>query len=460
MGVRNLRDFIEALRREGELVEVREKLSPRYEISAFLSLTSGKREAPAFLFSSIEGYDVPVVGNVLGTRKRMAMALGTSVEEMEKVYGERSKRRAPLKEVEREKAPVKAQILKGDFDILKLFPIPTLYEKDSNPFITSGITSVRDPKTGAVARGIHRLEVHDGRTLSIGAVTPGSPMSELIRRAHEEGRDLEVAVTIGVDPAVILGIVSPAPPGVDKLEIAGGLKGDGVEVVRGETVDILFPAEAEIVLEGIMPAGRRMRNGPMGEATGYYVVFEECPVIELRALNFRKDPVYQVILPWGFEACGVIDLLMEMSIAASLKSQVPSVADVSVVPTLTGLHVVFSVSTQDKGEIRRALCAALAHPFVKMAVAVDQDVNIRDLLEVEWAVATRFQADVDMILITGVKANPIDPSMREGKTAKMGIDATKPRYTFEFEKITQPSEALEKAKRICEQTESLRKLLA
>jgi 2,5-furandicarboxylate decarboxylase 1 len=431
-----IRDFVAYLKEHGELLTLPTPLDPRFELSTILS-ELGKREAPAILFEKVKGYQFPVVGNLLGTKKRLSIALGVDQEDLVE---------APLQKLEKKVSPIlisnRSQRMvitkKEKIDLLKLLPILTHYSKDSGPYITSGITSARDLKNRTIGRGLHRMEVRGKNELGISLLNP--PLSEIYAQYKKENKKMEVATVIGVDPAILIATIFKIPRGIDKLSVAGGLRGEPVPMVKAETVDLDIPAHAEIVIEGVIdPKGKEM-DGMLGESSGYYMTFPKSPSIHVTGITYRKEALFQAIVPWGLEVDNLLSFIHGMDFIPKMKKEFPSIQKIHMIPRTFGSHVVISIDMDNKGEIRRALTFALSFSNVKKAVVVDGDVEVEDDQEVEWAIATRFQADQDLIVIRDLRGQPIDPSSKEGfSTTKIGIDATRPKKEG-FEKVDVPKE--------------------
>jgi 2,5-furandicarboxylate decarboxylase 1 len=431
-----IRDFVAYLKEHGELLTLSTPLDPRFELSTILS-ELGKREAPAILFEKVKGYQFPVVGNLLGTKKRLSIALGVDQEDLVE---------APLQKLEKKVSPIlisnRSQRMvitkKEKIDLLKLLPILTHYSKDSGPYITSGITSARDLKNRTIGRGLHRMEVRGKNELGISLLNP--PLSEIYAQYKKENKKMEVATVIGVDPAILIATVFKIPRGIDKLSVAGGLRGEPVPMVKAETVDLNIPAHAEIVIEGVIdPKGKEM-DGMLGESSGYYMTFPKSPSIHVTGITYRKEALFQAIVPWGLEVDNLLSFIHGMDFIPKMKKEFPSIQKIHMIPRTFGSHVVISIDMDNKGEIRRALTFALSFSNVKKAVVVDGDVEVENDHEVEWAIATRFQADQDLIVIRDLRGQPIDPSSKEGfSTTKIGMDATRPKKEG-FEKVDVPKE--------------------
>jgi 2,5-furandicarboxylate decarboxylase 1 len=434
MAFSGIRGFIEELRSQGDLLTISTPLDPKYEISAVLS-EMGKKEAPAILFEKVKGYPVSVVGNLVGTKRRLSMAFGTDPEHLFKEILSRLEKRispALVSDSSRKEVTVK----KGKMDLLKLLPILTHYEKDSGPYITSGITSARDPRDGTTGRGLHRMEVRGKDRLGISLVNP--PLAEIYAHCKKEGVKMEVATVIGMDPLVLISSILKAPVGTDKLSLAGALKGKPIPLVKAKTVDIDIP-QAEVTIEGYIDPKEKEGGGILGESSGYYMSFFS-PTIHVTAITYQAKAVYHAILPRSRDVDNLLYLVHGLNFFPKMKRELPFVREIHLIPGTFGSHVVMSLETDDRGEVRRALTHALSFVNIKKAITVNTDVNVYDAQEVEWALATRFQGERDLILIPDLRGQPIDPSSREGfRTTKLGIDATRPRKEG-FEKVDVPDE--------------------
>jgi 2,5-furandicarboxylate decarboxylase 1 len=436
---RTLRDFVKVLRKEGEILSLSKPFDPKYEISAVISELA-KRKAPAVLFRKAKGFEISVIGNLFGTLRRLSLALGLEEDRLlEDVIPRLENRITPVLISE---DPAEAvHVPKGKVDLLKVLPALTHYSKDSGPYITSGISSARDPKTGVTGRGLHRMEVRGKDTLGISLLNP--PLADIYATHRKEGKRMEIATAIGVPPAVFIASIFKVPAGTDKLSVAGGLMGEPVETTMAETVDLDIPAHGEIVIEGYIDPRDKEEDGTLGESSGYYMAFGKSPTVHVTGLKYRKGALYHAVVPWAREVDSLLYLVHGLDFIPKMRKEIPSLRHIHLVPMTFGSHVVMSMDTDHKGEIRRALTLALSFTMVKKVVVVDVDVDPEDDQEVEWSLATRFQADRDLIVIPELRSQPIDPSSRwtgEGfLTTKMGLDATRPKKEG-FEKVDVPEE--------------------
>ena len=444
---KDLRSFLGYLEKEHDLIRVDEPLSPRHEIPAVLKRMD-KLNGAAILFSEAKGYGIPVVGNLLGRRRRLAAALGVKEEKLAEAYWAR--RNKPIKPVLRKRAPCQEVVIKKGVNIARTIPVLTHHAKDVSPYFTCALTTFKDPDTGMRGVGLHRIQVKDKDTIGIFLATP--PLSHIWERAERKGKPLEFAIAIGLDPIMFFTSVVRAPQGEDKFDIAGGLAGRPIELVRCKTVDVDVPARAEFVLEGHLIPGRRDMEGPFGESDGYYFTYQN-PVGKIVAITHRRNPIYHALMPWASEESVLSDLSWELDYLRNIQQTFPIVQRMAM--RNLGMVTVAQVEKKADEDVPKLLDYLLkTSPFIKVAIAVDADVNIHDPFEVEWAVATRTQPSRDVLLRDGLPGMSLDPSASGGKydagqkefvttTSKLAIDATKPVQDPEgrFEKIDVPPRA-------------------
>jgi UbiD family decarboxylase len=428
----SLRGFLEEMEKKEEVVHVREEVSPSFVVSSIMkALDNG----PILYFDKVKGYKTRIVANVGGTRKRICHALKTNTENLYKKLT--IAWRSPVKPKVVKNSPVKEVAEKAD---LSKLPVLTHFEKDAGPYITSAIVSARSPDGKIENVSIHRLQVLDKTRLAIRLVP--RHLYRLWQMAKEEKQDLEVAIAIGLHPAVMLAASSPAPFGVSEFDIANALLGNMLHLIKCGNVDAYVPADAEIILEGVMPTKKEVVEGPLVDITGTYDAQRSQPVIELKGMLHHRDFIYQALLPSGTEHKLLMGLPRETLIWEAVSKTVPFVKAVNLTSGGCGwLHAVMSIEKQMDGDAKNALMAAFsAHPSLKHAIVVDTDIDVYNPEEVEWAVATRFQASEDLVIIPHVRGSTLDPSADQatGLTTKVGIDATRP--------LNKPKEKFERAK--------------
>ncbi|WP_003542232.1 UbiD family decarboxylase [Desulfotomaculum nigrificans] len=433
----SLRQWLSLLEEKGLLKQVNKLVDLKYELAALGKKADGKY---ALRFNNVGDYKIPVVTEIAGGREFFAMAMDVPVDQVAEHFARAQANPIDCTVVDASKAPVK-EVVSQNVDLSTL-PIPIHHEKDSGPYITAGVLVAKDPKTGIRNISIHRLQVLGPNRLGI-LILPRH-LFHFFREAESMGKPLEVAIAIGLDPLVLLASQALTPPGVDELTIASALYGKPLELVKCETVDLEVPAQAEIVLEGKLLPGIREMEGPFGEYPKYYGPASPKPVIELTAMTSRKDPIYQTIVPATREHLLLGAIPREGGLFQIVKNTVPTVCAVHLTPGGTcRYHVVISIDKQNEGEAKNAIFAALSSSQeIKHVVVVDKEVNIFDPEDVEWAIATRCQADRDVFVVAGAMGNKLDPSSDDGLSAKMGIDATVPLNAEpgRFERIRIPGE--------------------
>jgi len=429
----SLRSFLAEMHKKQQMLEVKEEVSPRFEVSTLIKEFDG---GPILYFDNVKERETKIVANVCGTRQRLCWALGTKTDELYQRLTEAWRTPTPPKKVKG--GPVNEVVERAR---LSKLPILTHFEHDAGPYITSAIISARSPDKKIENVSIHRLQVLDDRHLAIRLVP--RHLFKLWQMAKEEKQSLDVAIAIGVHPAVMLASSSPVPFGVSEFDVANRFLNNKLTLIECENVNAFAPAEAEIVLEGRILFDKEVVEGPLVDITGTYDVQRKQPVIELVSTMHRRDYIYQALLPSGAEHKLLMGLPHEAMIWEAVSKVVPSVKAVNLSNGGCGwLHAVISIEKLVDGDAKNALTAAFsAHPSLKHAVVVDTDIDVFNMEEVEWAIATRFQANEDMLLIPNARGSTLDPSADQetGLTTKVGIDATrpltKPREKFELAKI-------------------------
>ena len=420
----DLDEFIARLEKAGDLVRIRQRLSTKYEIAAVLDLAD-KTTGQAVLFERVRGHRTPVVGNLLSRRRRLALALGVEEGELLKAYSKRVKRRIKPRPVS--DGPVMQRVVERNVNILKEMPVLTHRQGDASPYFTSAVTMAKDPETGASGMGIYRIQVRGRNEVSLNFQNP--PLSHFLRKAEAMGKELEVAIVLGMDPLTFIASVFPSPPGTDRFEIAGGLRGKAVELVACRTVDVRVPAHAEFVLEGRIRPGVRVDEGPFGESWGTYREGRN-PVARITAIAHRKKPTYHALLSFSGEETTLIGLSMEAALIGSLRAEHPGVISVAT-DRFNRSNLIVQMKKRSDDEPRRVLERVLSGaPIVKTAVVVDDDIDPDDPYSVGFAISTRFQPKRGAVVLDGLSASSLDPSAFAGKTgtvtSKLGIDATRP----------------------------------
>jgi len=418
----NFRQFLDRLRQSGELVDLHQPVDIRH------IATLVDQADTALYFHNVIGYELPVVSGLIRTRERSMMALGCETyREIEDKLTQAINHPIPPKYLKT--SPTREVVVVGDeVDLYKL-PIPMSSIFDGGPMITAGVVIARDPELG-INSGIYRFIVKEKSLTGIDIVTPNN-MRLFAQRAYESGRALPISISIGTHPIEITGSGYRAPLGVDEMAIAGGLRGSPVELAPCATIDLPYVADAEIVLEAeILPTGWTWPEGRFGEFTRLMGGLHWNPLVRIKAISRRKDAIYYNLhMPW--ENTWLAAPTRYAAIRQALRTAGVQVKDINV--TLGGCafwHAVISIKKQP-GEGKNALLAALSVMDLKHVVVVDDDIDVFDPTEVEWAIATRVQGDKDVMVVGNARAKPLDPSLPQGygvvpTGAKVGIDATIP----------------------------------
>ena len=428
----SLRSFLGEMEEEGKVVHVKDSISPRFEVASVMKAFDG---GPILHFDDAEGHTAKIVANVCGRRERICSALNVDPEALYQRLISAWRSPAPPRIVE--DGPVKEVVEKP---MLSKIPVLTHFERDAGPYVTSAIVSARSPDGKIENVSTHRLLVLDKNHLAIRLVP--RHLFQLWKMAKDEKRDLEVAIALGLHPAVSLAASSSVPFGVSEFRIANTLLENKMHLIRCETVDAYAPADAEMVMEGLIFAEKETMEGPLVDITGTYDAQRSQPIIELTSMMHREDYIYQALLPGGAEHKLLMGLSRETLIWEAVSNVVPLVKAVNLSSGGCGwLHAIISIEKQTDGDGKNALMAAFAaHPSLKHAIVIDTDIDVFNLEDVEWAMATRFQADQDLVVIPNARGSTLDPSADQetGLTTKLGIDATRP--------LTKPSEKFERAK--------------
>lgn len=399
-----------------------------YQIAGMMKKLDG---GPALLFPRVKGAALPVIGNLISCRENCEAAFGTDYrgirEFVARAFGN------PVPPVTVAQAPVHENVKTAGIDLGRDLPVLRHTDGDSGRFITAGIVVVQDPETGVYNASYHRLQLLGGNRTAI-KLDFGRHLRAAYERANRTGKPLPITVCLGTDLAVhytAATMGSQMPESADELAIAGGLRGEPIPVVKARTQPMVYPAETEIALEGVLLPKDTVREGPFGEFVGYLSPEGDAPIFEVSALCHRNQPVYHAINGVGRETIMLRKYVMEASLMKALQAAVPIVEDVEM--TAGGLHRFHAVlkvrkaSTQQEGLQRNAILAAFATlKDLDLVIAVDEDIDIQDPNDVEYALAMRMEASKDLFIIPGARTHEYVRVSDNGIRAKVGIDATVP----------------------------------
>ena len=450
--VTDLRSYLEVLEEAGELSRVKIPVSLDQEIGA-ICLRNLRCSGPALLFEHPGDGKFPLAVDLMASRRRYGLALGVKPEELAAEWNRRTS--ALLSPVIIERGPCQQNVMIGKNVDLSKLPAPIWNELDGGPYLTLSCHVTKDPITKTRNVGLYRNQVHDEKTLGILA----APYTHLnLQRNKAPNEPFPVALVLGPDPTVVMTAPAPIPYGTDELAIASSLRGKPLELVPCKTIPLEVPATAEIVIEGEIQPGELRDEGPFGEFTGHYGGHKAPrPVIRVKAITHRDEPILQA----SYEGMQPNEsgFLTAVPREAEIIRQValPGIKKVNVtVPAGGALHAVVAVEKPYEGfgkYVGLAVLGSVAGRYIKQVIIVDADIDPFDPIQVEWAVATRVQANRDIEILKNLTGIILDPSLPKeeqwttSRTSKMIIDAT--RYDAKnFPPICSPaSEAMAKVEK-------------
>ncbi len=429
MTAQDLRSFVAAYSgaHPGEVVHVADPVSIEHDVMALVLEYERRRRYPILFFERVTGYAMPIVANVVASRRALAFALGVAEGALAAEYGRRIKEH--IKPVVVTEPAFRDRVVTGDDVDLTTLPIPFYFPGDAGRYLTAGMLVARDPETGVETEGYHRFQLKGRDRLGV-SLHSRRRMFEYQRRAEAKGLPLPCAIVLGLHPLVSMGSLAYPPPDVGKFEVVGSLFGEPLQVAACATVDLHVPAAAEIVIEGEIIPGVREPEGPFGEFTGYFSRRSTQHVFVARALAMRERPWFQSIASGrAGDHITTLGLIREAEIMNALARVIPNVKAVHVPLSGTSSFTAYvSIKQGRPGEAKHAIPIALGvDHYLKLVIVVDDDIDVFDESDVLWAVATRMQPDRDLVVIAGSLGALLDPSADErGVTAKLGIDATRP----------------------------------
>ncbi|OGP93470.1 MAG: hypothetical protein A2156_11250 [Deltaproteobacteria bacterium RBG_16_48_10] len=435
---KDLRSFLKLAkeRMPGDFLEIEEEIDIHHETTAWVKGFQRAGKNPIFYFKKVQGFSQPIVSNLFGSKKVIAFVLDTSLAQLLETYRKREKNLIAPRYVS--SGPVRAIVFEGNQVDLSCLPITYHHEGDAAPYITGGILTVIDPETGKTNCSYHRLMVAGKNRLRT-HIAPGRHLGYIFKRYEEKNVPLPCSIFIGHHPSLGLGSMAMTPRGIDEIEVMGGMKGEPIDLLRGETVDCVYPAEAEVVLEAEILPNLREEEGPFAEFTGYAAGMRKREVLQIKSMGMRKDAIYHDLIAGGNEHLLLGSIAREAHFFELARSLSPFVRSVSIPLSGAGrFHCYLSLDKQREGQVNQIGMALLgADPVLKHIVIVDQDIDVYNEEEVLWAIATRVQANRDIHIIPNCIGSDLDPSThfppeKEGRTAKMIIDATaKPGLHYE-----------------------------
>ncbi|MBX9811168.1 MAG: 4-hydroxy-3-polyprenylbenzoate decarboxylase [Burkholderiales bacterium] len=453
MKYEDLRDFLTQLEAHGELKRIAVEVDPRLEMTEICDRVL-KAEGPALLFEKPKGHAMPVLGNLFGTVKRVALGMGAeSVEALREIGKLLATLKAPepptgLKDA-LDKIPILKQILTmsprvvarapcqeivwegAEVDLGRL-PIQTCWPNDAAPLITWGLTVTRGPHKKRQNLGIYRQQViAPNKVIMRWLSTRGGALDFRDHSLAHPREPFPVAVALGADPATMLGAVTPVPDSLSEYQFAGLLRGARTEIVKCLSHDLQVPAGAEIVLEGFIHPGETALEGPFGDHTGYYNETERFPVFTINRITTRRDPIYHSTYTGKPpDEPAVLGMALNEVFVPLLVKQFPEIVDFYLPPEGCSYRIaVVSMKKQYPGHAKRVMFGVWSFlrqfMYTKFIIVTDDDVNIRDWKEVIWALTTRVDPARDTLIAENTPIDYLDfASPVSGLGSKMGIDAT------------------------------------
>jgi 4-hydroxy-3-polyprenylbenzoate decarboxylase len=456
MKYRDLRDFLSQLEARGELRRIAVAVDPRLEMTEICDRVL-RQAGPALLFEKPTGHAIPVLGNLFGTVKRVALGMGADADDPLPALRELGKLLASLKEPEPprgwkdawEKLPLLRQVLamqpkevssapchetvwEGNEVDLGRLPIQTCWPGDAAPLITWGLTVTRGPNRLRQNLGIYRQQViARNKVIMRWLAHRGGALDYRDHALAHPKEPFPVAVALGADPATMLGAVTPVPDALSEYQFAGLLRGARTEIVKCRSHELQVPAAAEMVLEGFIRPGETALEGPFGDHTGYYNEQERFPVLTIDRITMRRDPIYHSTYTGKPpDEPAVLGMALNEVFVPLLTRQFPEIADFYLPPEGCSYRLaVVSIKKQYPGHAKRAMFGIWSFlrqfMYTKFIIVTDDDVNIRDWKEVIWALTTRVDPQRDTLIAENTPIDYLDfASPVPGLGSKMGIDAT------------------------------------
>ncbi len=426
----DLQSFIRTIEEQypDDIAYVDAPIDPLFEPSAVVAKLDAQKKRPIIVFKNVKGSPYPVVTNVTASRKRLALALGVTPDKMVERYIDAI--RHPLAPVTVDTGPVFEEVVTGDdVDILTL-PQITHHKADAGPYFTGAVVLCKDPESGKYNASFNRLMIRDKQHTSIHLTTHKHLWHSYLKK-EREGKPLEIAILIGVHPALALGALYIGGMDDDEMGIMGALTGKPLQVAQCKTIDLKVPVDTEILLEAEILPHVREDEGPFGEFTGYSIGQRKREVVRIKAVCRKKKPLFYDISVGQLDHLLLSTLPMEASLYAHVKADVPTVRAVRIPAPFMAF---ISLKNVIPGIANSAILSALnSDMYMKHVVVVDEDIDVHNTSRVMWAIGTRCQPYRDVILLPNLRGSDLDPSCSpDGFSSKMGIDATAKPSLAEF----------------------------
>jgi UbiD family decarboxylase len=444
----DLQSFLQTFenRYPDQVWHIREPVPRDYVATGVALQVESLPRPPVLIFEDIEGAGMPIVTNLFASRERIAYAIGTTADKLHEHWVDLSQKLTPPVHVAHGVSQEVCCL--GADATAEWLPLMTHFRQDGGRYITSGVVVARDPETGTGNLSYARMQFKGPRRFGISMHSRGH-LWDYYRRAEAHGEPLPVAVVIGCHPAFLIGAASRVAMEIDEYDIVDALLGHPLEVVQCKTVDLDVPADAEIVLEGVIEANLREEEGPFGEYTGYATGRSTRNVFTLKAITHRARPYFLDIHPGASKDHLYLGRVQkEVEVMRRLRQTLPYVRAIHYPISGTHYHCYISLAKQKPGDARHAALMLLGlDAYVKLVIVVDDDIDVTNQDEVLWAVATRMQPRADTFVLDDMPCNILDPSSQDGLSSKLAIDATRP-LGWEIERCSVPEDAQRRAEEI------------
>lgn len=440
MPYKDFRAWIARLVDERELLRIKDRVNLEPDVGA-ISHATILSNGPGLLLENLAGYPSShtLTIGLMGTFRRLALSMDLPKSSARSDLVQEMARRLeqpPIKPKRVSWSPVKEERhFCGEVNLFE-FPLHRLNKHDGGPYLTKTHVIAKDPETGWINVGMYRMQVEDRAKTKLW-LTMAQHGGMIFRKWEEMGKPMPAAVALGVDPALTWAAITKFSPGVNEYDVAGALRGEPLDVIPAETIDLDVPASAEVVIEGEVQPGVRRIEGPFGEFPGSYSTYRRTMVFEVKAVTHRVNPIFDAIQVGKApsEVSAMSSVVTPSADTTYLQQRFPEV--MAVVPWPSSHQVVIQGTFRRHGDARRVMLAWFSGPrreYVKSCVVVDEDVDPYDPAQVLWALAYRFQADRDLVIVPNYPSSGLDPSEScFGLTTLCGFDATKakppsPRY--------------------------------
>ncbi len=435
--INDLRTYLAILEASGRLVRIDKSVNLTHEladVAAMLARSGG----PAPLFTNVEGSDWPIFTNAVTDQKTAALALGCVEHEIIEVMERVLDPADGVPPVQVDSAPWQANVLTGEDVNTDLLPLPVHSRGDGGAFITGGVTISKDPVTGRGNLSYNRM-LRMGPNLFGFNVNEWRHVGQFMASRPDPAAPFPIAIAIGLDPAIM--IAAGVKTEADELEIAGAIRELGVDVTRGVTVDVDIPAQAEIVIEGLVHPAQRQPEGPLAEFHGYHGELWPSPTFEVTAICWRDNPIFQTIIPGWYEHIYIGNVLPREPLLRRFVRHLNPEANVHIPPYANGFLAIIQIERGNPGQPKNlAMAAMTAHINIRNVIVVDEDIDMYDPGEIQWALTNRVDWTRDIFIVPDAQGHEMDPVAHErGVGPKLGIDATYKRERREYgERVSYP----------------------